>query len=359
LAKLGSVFSAPSFTSIIGTVHAPMVEEWNFQVQRQLGSSTAVIVNYVGNHGSRLPYFSSWPNAYDEFGLYPGVKGVPANSAVANYGTVEQYQSGAISNYDGLSVTVRKQLSHAVTAHFNYTWSHALDEISNGGVFLYNNDSLLGQLNPLGLRANNYGNSDYDIRNNFSADFVYTPTFRSGNAVVKNVLGGWQFSGKVFWRSGLPFSVTDGNTALGNFGSSLLGTYSGTGGAAQTSCGAAAAIVPCVNANAFVNAADASFNNFTSFSTQTRNQFRGPHYFDTDISVYRTFKLMERINLSVGLQAFNVFNHPNFNLPDNVLGDATFGQILSMATTPTSAYGNFLGFDSSPRVVQLTGKIVF
>jgi hypothetical protein len=359
LAKLGSVFSAPSFTSIIGTVHAPMVEEWNFQIQRQFGSSTALIVNYVGNHAGRLPYFSSWPNAYDEFGLYPGVSGVPANPAVANYGTVEQYQSGAISNYDGLSVSVRKQLSHSVTAHFNYTWSHALDEISNGGVFAFNSDSLLGQLNPLSLRANNYGNADYDVRHNFNVDFVYTPTFRSGNAVVKNALGGWQLSGKLFWRSGLPFSVTDGNTALGNFGSSLLGTYSGSGGALQTSCGAGAAITPCVNANAFVNAADANFSNFTSFSTQTRNQFFGPHYFDFDLSVYRTFSIQERLKLSIGMQAFNLFNHPNFNLPDNVLGDPTFGQILSMATTPTSAYGNFLGFDSSPRVIQLTGKLVF
>jgi hypothetical protein len=359
LAKLGSVFSAPSFDSIIGTVHAPMVEEWNFQVQRQLSGSTAFIVNYVGNHASRLPYGNSWPNAYDEFQLYPGIKGVPSSPAVANYGTVQQFQSGAISNYDGLNVTLRKQLSHSLMAHFNYTWSHALDEISNGGVFQFNNDSLLGQINPLSLRANNYGNADYDIRNNMSADFVYTPTFHSGNAAVRNILGGWQVSGKIFWRSGLPFSVTDGNTALGNFGGTLLGTYSGTGGAAQTSCGAAAAITPCVNANAFVNAADPNFSNYTSFSTQTRNQFRGPHYFDMDLSLYRTFKLKERLNLSVGMQAFNLFNHPNFNLPDNVLGDATFGQILSMASTPTSAYGNFLGFDSSPRVVQLTGKIVF
>ena len=359
LASLGSVFSAPSFDSIIGTVHAPMVEEWNFQVQHQFGGSTALIVNYVGNHGSRLPYGNSWPNAYDEFGLYPGIKGVPVAPAVQNYGTVQQFQSGAVSNYAGLNVTLRKQLSHSVMAHFNYTWSHALDEISNGGVFQFNNDSLLGQLNPVSLRANNYGNADYDVRHNMSADFVYTPTFHSGNAVVRNVLGGWQVSSKIFWRSGLPFSVTDGNTALGNFGTSLLGTYSGTGGAAQTSCGAAAAITPCVNANAFVNAADPNFSNYTSFSTQTRNQFHGPHYFDVDLSLYRTFKLKERLNFSVGMQAFNLFNHPNFNLPDNVLGDSTFGQILTMASTPTSAYGNFLGFDSSPRVIQLTGKIVF
>ena len=289
----------------------------------------------------------------------PGVKGVPVSAAVANYGTVEQYQSGAISNYDGLSVTVRKQLSHSVMAHFNYTWSHALDEISNGGVFAFNNDSLLGQINPLSLRANNYGNADYDIRNNFNADFVYTPTFRSGNAVVKNVLGGWQLSGKIFWRSGLPFSVTDGNTALGNYGGTLLGTYSGTGGVARDEL--------------WRWRRNHSMRQRERLRKRRRSEFQQLHVLlqpDAQ-SILRTALLRfryepvpdiqakERINLSVGMQAFNLFNHPNFNLPDNVLGDPTFGQILSMATTPTSAYGNFLGFDSSPRVVQLTGKIVF
>jgi len=359
LAGLGSLFSAPSFTSIVGTVHAPMWEEWNFQIQRQLASSMALIVNYVGNHGSRIPYGSSWPNAYDEYGLYPGIAGVPANQPVNNYGAVTQYQSGAISNYDGLNVTLRKQLSRGVVAHVNYTWSHALDEVSNDGVFAYNTDSLLGQINPTSLRANNYGNSDYDIRHNFNVDTVYTPMVRSGNAFVRELLGGWQVSSKVFWRSGLPFSVLDGNTALGNYTGSILGTYSGTGGAAQISCGEAAAVTPCVNANAFVNAGAASFNNYTSFSTQTRNQFRGPHYFDVDLALYRTFSLRERAKLAVGFQAFNAFNHPNFSLPDNVLGDATFGQILSMSSGPTSSYGHYLGFDSSPRVVQLTGKITF
>ena len=102
-----------------------------------------------------------------------------------------------------------------------------------------------------------------------------------------------------------------------------------------------------------------NFNNYTAFSTQTRNQFRGPHFFDVDLALYRTFSLRERAKLAVGFQAFNAFNHPNFSLPDNVLGDATFGQILSMSSGPTGAYGHYLGFDSSPRVVQLTGKITF
>ena len=359
LKALGAVFAAPTITSIVGTVHAPMVQEWNFQVQRQLTGSTALIVNYVGNHSSRLPYGNPWPNAYDAFGLYPGVAGVPVNAPVPNYGSVTQYQSGAIANYDGMNVSFVKRMSRGLVAQFNYTWSHALDEVSNGGVFAFNSDSLLGQINPGNLRANNYGNADYDVRHNFNANFVYAPSFHAGNAVVNQLINGWQWSGKVFWRSGLPFSVLDGNTALGNYTGTLLGTYSGVSGPLQTSCGAGAAVTPCINAASFIDASAASFNNFTGLSSQTRNQLRGPGFFDIDTSLYRNFKIHEHIAFAVGMQAFNVLNHPNFNLPDNTLGDPTFGNILSMATSPTSAYGNFLGFDSSPRVVQLSGKFTF
>src|ERR1035438_10158209 len=144
--------------------------EWNLQVQRQLNSSMLLTVNYVGNHGTRLLYSNAWPNAYDAYGLYPSVKGIPASVPVANYGIVTQVQNGAISNYDGLNVTVTKRFSDSVAFHFNYTWSHNIDECSNGCIFTDGNGTA-GQINPLSLKADNYGNSDYDIQDNFTGDF--------------------------------------------------------------------------------------------------------------------------------------------------------------------------------------------
>jgi hypothetical protein len=358
LSSLGAVFAVPAVTSIVGTVHAPMWHEWNFQIQRQLTPSLVLSANYVGNHGSRIPYSSQWPNAFDQYGLYPGVKGVPANAPDGNYGIVTQVQSGAISNYDGLNVTVRKQFSHGLSAHFNYSWSHNLDEASNGGVFTYG-DSILGQINPNSLRASNYGNSDYDIRHNFNMDWVYIPSVHMGNHFVNQLLGGWEWGGKAFWRSGLPFSVTDNNTALGNYSGTILATYTGTAANAQTSCGAGAAVTPCINAGSFVDANAATFNSYAAWSTQNRNQFRGPGFFDMDMTIMRTFKFKERVTLKAGIQAFNILNHPNFGLPDSGVGDGTFGLITGMASTPTSPYGSFLGFDSSPRVIQLSGKVTF
>lgn len=357
LKALGSVFSAPGFTTLSGTLHSPQFQEWNLQVQRELANSLLLTVNYVGNHGIQIPYGNAWPNAFDQFGLYPNVPGIPANPRVPNYGTVTSVQSGAISNYNGLSVTVTKRFSHWTAAHFNYTWSHNLDESSNGGIFTIG-DGTQGQISPLSLRALNYGNSDYDIRHNFSADFVVTPTYKFSNKFMDYALGGWQWSGKIFWRSGLPFSVSDGNTALGNGGGALFGSFTGVH-PVQTTCNESAAVTPCINAAAFVDASAATFNNFTAFSTQNRNQFRGPHFFDVDMALFKTFSLTEKFKFAMGLQAFNAFNHPNFGLPDATLGDSTFGQITGMQGTPTSPYGNFLGFDSSTRVVQITGRITF
>ena len=198
--------------------------EWNFQIQRQFTNSLVVNVNYVGNHGVKIPYTNAWYNAYDPYGIFPGVAGVREASTglVPNYGTVTEVINGGRSTYHGLNLTVRKQFSHGLMAHFNYTWAHDLDDVSNGGIFTYG-DSLLGQNNPLGLNYN-YGNSDYDIRHQLSADFVYSPSLHFSNRFVQGVLAGWQVSGKMTWRSGLPFSIVDNNWngAVTNGGGTIL-----------------------------------------------------------------------------------------------------------------------------------------
>jgi hypothetical protein len=365
LAALGSVFAAPAANGILGTIKAPMWKEWNLQVQRELSNNLLLTVNYVGNSGSRLLYSNAWANAYDEYGLYPGVKGIPANIPVANYGIVTTYQNGAISNYQGMNVTITKRFSNSLAFHFNYTWAHNLDECSNGCLFGDGNGVTVGgQINPLSLRADNYGNADYDIRHNFSGDFLFNPTIHSGNRVLQAIANGWQFSGKVFWRTGLPFSVTDTNdSALGNGGGAILATPLGMGWGGSA-CGSAnaftgGAVNPCINSNVYLDSGAATFNNFTQWSPQTRNQLRGPHYFDMDLNLFRNFKIAEKVSFGIGVQAFNAFNHPNFATPDANFGDSTFGTIGGMVNAPTSPYGTFLGFDASVRVVQLSGKITF
>jgi Carboxypeptidase regulatory-like domain/TonB-dependent Receptor Plug Domain len=136
LLPFGVHFAAPAFTAVTGTIHAPRWQEWNLQFQQELNSSTALVLNYVGNHGIRIAYTNGFYNAYDGFGQWPAGT-LPAAAAVPNYGTVSQIQSGAVSNYNGLTVSLRHNFSKWVSAHANYTWAHNLDELSNGGLFTY------------------------------------------------------------------------------------------------------------------------------------------------------------------------------------------------------------------------------
>jgi hypothetical protein len=362
----GVPFAAPSFTSIIGTVHSPLWQEWNLQVQKGLGRSTVLTVNYVGNHGQRIPYSNGWPNAFDTSGLFPTL--LPASAPVPNYGAVAQVQSGAISNYHGMTASLTERYSTWLTAKLNYTWSHNLDESSNGGIFTYG-DSILGQLNPTSLRAGNYGNSDYDIRHLVNGTIVINPKFQFGNMFARQALNGWQLGSKIFVRTGLPMSVVDGNTsgAVSNYTQATILAIPKAGVAGQTTCGRGnattsndPAIPGCLNLAAFVDTSAATFT-YTAFPNQPRNQYRGPKFFDADLSLFKTFAIRERMKFGIGATAFNVFNHPNFFLPNNtfVTGDTTFGQITSMTASPTSPYGAFFGFDSSVRVVQLSAKIEF
>jgi hypothetical protein len=364
LSALGAHFNPPAVGAVVGTIKSPEWQEWNFSVQQQLNRSTVLIVNYVGNHGARISYSDAWPNAYDAFGIYNGT--VQQAPLAGNYGVVTEYKSGAVSNYNGLTFSLKRQFSNWVSAHVNYTWSHNIDETSNGGLFNYGfegENSILGQISPTSLRTSNYGNSDYDIRHLVNADFVINPTFHKTGA-LKWVVEGWQFSGKMFWHTGLPFTIIDGNLGgtIVNGGDSIPATI--IGNAQPNTCGGGNASYDGLGKPGCLSAAgvlDVNTVASLDYSTQRRNQYRAPHYFDMDLNLFKNFKLTERLNMAIGAQAFNAFNHPNFGIPnsDFFSGDPTFGTITTMQGTPTSPYGNFLGFDSSPRVMQLSAKIVF
>jgi len=357
-------FAAPSFTSIIGTVHSPRVEEWNFQVQREIGANMVFLANYAGNHAQRIPYSNTGLNIFDPSGVGGGV---PATAQDGSYTTVTQLQSGAWSNYNGVSLSLRRNFSHGISGGLNYTWSHALDVVSNGGIFIYGSDSIESQINPFCLKCDNYGNADYDVRHYLSGYYVYEPSFKFGNSILNYVLGGWQWSGKIFTRSGLPFTVTDGNVAYINYSASIPAqalSFNGPTPGQNSSCGGKNAsdtgVAPtCLNAAAFVDTSSASFPGYTTFPKQARNQYRGPRFFDMDMALYKTIKIRERASLSIGANAYNVFNHPNFATPDATLGDSTFGNITSTVSVPASPYGSFVGAAAAPRLLQVSAKVTF
>lgn len=358
-------FAVPGLTASDKEIRQPRYQEWNLEIQQNIGWNTVFSMNYVGNHGIFEAVQNNGVNAF-------GFGGLPGAAPDARFGTVNQIQSIATSNYNGLVTSVRHQFNHGFAFQANYTWSHALDEVSNGGLLPFVSSSITSPLNlfnPFNLRAN-YGNADYDVRHYFSANYVWDNSLRHLFKWGPNaIFSGWTFSGTLFSRSGLPFSVVDGGTAATlngqNFGGTVLAqivgptTNAGCGKAAATT-NASGNVTACLNGAGFASPTSLSFN-------QARNQFRGPNYFDTDFSVMKSFKIREKASLNVGVQFFNLFNHPNFDLPVNDIaafagtpasaGD--FGTIVSTVNTPTSILGSFLGGDASPRLIQLKAEIKF
>ena len=276
----------------------------------------------------------------------------------------------------------------------NYTYSHGLDEVSNGGYnyFTYSSAPILQDPNnPRG----SYGSADYDVRHSLNANYVWEVPLK---AVLRHhgpdsVVNGWQVSGTVFVRTGFPYTVLDIAAAVNFSANNNLGIpiYSvpvaplGPAGP----CGKGAAIplspVPCKPAQFQGNGSPApgalfvqsgcetGFNMGTLPSssgpcggaavhfTQGRNRFRGPSYFNNDFAIVKNTKMprWENAELTIGAQFFNLFNHANFGFPDNWSSDGTFGQILYLEQSPTSILGSGLNATVSQRMIQLRAELKF
>ncbi len=355
LAQLGSSFKTPTYVNQTGTFHTPYYEQWSFGIQQAIGDRTSLALGYVGNHGVHIPIDNPGVNAYIGGGAdyFP----FPATAPTNVFSTVQQYTSSAVSNYNGMTATFSQRLTYGFTVQANYTWSHAMDEVSNGGINStpFNNGtapSLVYQLNPVCLRCNNYGDADYDVRNYFSASYVWQTPWKFGNKYVNGAIGGWTISQNFFARSGLPLTVLDGNIGIGNWapnsGLNIADTVPGVSGQGGCSNG----FSQCLNPAAFTSAVGA-------FPNQKRNQYRGPGFFDSDFTINKNFKLTERMAFGIGANFYNIFNHPNFDLPDNNNADSTFGNILQTTAPPTGPYGSFFPGLPSGRIIQFQGKIVF
>jgi hypothetical protein len=156
--------------------------------------------------------------------------------------------------------------------------------------------------------------------------------------------------------------VVDGNQtanlAAFNYGGALSGTgafvFGNYLGGAPSSCSSSAVSTPCLTTALFSPTT-------TAFGAQRRNQFYGPKYFDTDLTVMKNFTIphWERAKFGVGAQFFNLFNHPNFDQPVGDISNPNFGSIISTVNTPTSILGSFLGGDASPRLIQFKGTLTF
>ncbi|HWC17304.1 MAG TPA: carboxypeptidase regulatory-like domain-containing protein, partial [Terriglobales bacterium] len=190
-------FTPPNFFSIPQTFSTPKFLEWSAEIQREVGERNVLSLRYAGNHGYNLFLLNSDVNAAVNTTNYPqGFGGLPLATPDPRFAVVIQLTNSGYSNYDGLTASFRRSMASGLQGQISYTWSHALDLVSNGGLTDFAGDSVSSQINPLSLRSLNYGSSDYDVRHNLTLDFVWDVPGRRQHGVLRSILGGWSVAGK-------------------------------------------------------------------------------------------------------------------------------------------------------------------
>jgi hypothetical protein len=390
-------FVPPNFNSPANMIHTPQYQKWSLQAQQSFGASTSLTVGYFGNHGLHELDLNPNANAFG-FGSFPTT--VCSNPPVPpcadpRFGGVTEFETNAVSNYQGMLVSFEQRFARwgSGLVQANYTYGHALDEVSNGGLGQFAYGSSVFPQDVSNLRGS-YGPADYDVRHSINANYVWELPLKVAlrGRVRDSMIKGWQLSGTIFLRTGLPYTVIDfaegGILNSKNFFGTIYSVPVAPLGPAGP-CGKGAVIpaspVPCQPVQVLSDGSPNPGALFlqtgceTGFNSgnlpgrkgpcsgpsvtfvQGRNRFRSPAYFNTDFAIMKNTKISTWENgvFSIGMQFFNLFNHANFGLPDNWSSDSTFGQILYQEQPPTSILGSGLNANVSQRMIQLRAQLQF
>jgi Carboxypeptidase regulatory-like domain/TonB dependent receptor len=294
------------------------MQHWNFNVERQLGENSIVEAAYVGSKGTKL-LTARDINQPQPGILPPGLPVVPRPDP--RFDDIDLLESRANSNYNALQMRFQQRLTRGFSALMSYTWSKSIDDASN--FFSSAGDPNFPQ-NSYNVAAER-GRSNFDVAHRLSASYAYALPFRRSEGFAAKLLNGWETFGIVTLQTGRPFTVA------------LLSEIdnSGTG---RSILGFGANDRPNLVGNPelsnrttsqWFNTAAFAFSPPGTFGNAGRNILEGPGFQSVNASLVKNTHLSERVNLQFRAEAFNLFNHPNFNLPDNFLGSPTFGRITS------------------------------
>ncbi len=308
----------------------PYLQHWTVGVQQQLGTSRSVEVAYVGSRGTALitgrELNQPRPSA-QQFNLRPN----------PFFGDITILESAGRSEYNSLQMKFEQRSAAGLSLLASYTLGTSEDDASgffpSAGDPNYPQDSL--------NRAAEYGRSSFDVRHRLSVGFAWeVPYDPAGGGVVATLLADWQLSGVVTLQSGRPFTVAflpeidNSNTGRANLGFGYNDRPDVSGDPSLSD--------PTVER--WFNTSAYSFPPFGSFGNSGRNTVEGPGYQNINLALMKGVRLSASTKLQLRLEAFNLFNHANFNQPDNFMGSPTFGQILSA---------------QSPRRFQFGAKVLF
>jgi len=319
------------------------VEQWSLSVQRELPANLVGAVSYLGSHGVHL-LDTNVVNLID-----PATQSLqyPAFAAA-----IPWRGSIGMSSYNGLSAALRRSFSRGLLVTANYTYSHEIDNGSNGSG---DGDEISPQ-NPLCLACDRASGA-WDARHVFNANAVYELPFGRGkpllndSGVATSILGNWQMTTTALARTGFPVNVlmpssyTAPDGATGTERPDLVPGVSLTPPEGKS-------VVQWINPAAFATPAG-------EFGTAPRDLFRGPGTWQIDFGVGKTILLTERARLEFRSEFFNIFNHPQLGPPQatfNPSNTSGFGGIISTVntSTPISPVGS-----GTPREIQFALRIAF
>jgi hypothetical protein len=325
----------------------PKIYQWNLAVQRTLGTNMMVELAYVGSHGFNLN-FPVDINQVPESLLSPNDS--PNSRPYPIYESVSGSTNNAISNYNSLQAAITKRMTSGLSFNFNYVWSHFLDDqdsAAEGGIAgtqIYQNS-----YKP----SNNYGSSNFDVRNAFKGNIVYQlpvgsgRTFLNHNNLLDAIVGGWQVSSTMIFNTGNPYTP---------YISGANNSYSQAGNWYPNVIGSPRALHRTIQ-NWYDPAAFALPANGT-FGDMRRNSLVGPGLAVVNLSVGKTFTLHEKIQMQIRADSTNAFNHPSFGPPNQALvPDSAPGPdgVTTFSQTGTSISQVTVG----GRTMQLNARLSF
>ena len=327
-------------SSTAANMHNPFIQEWTVDVQHQLTTAFLAEAAYVGKNSVGL-----YENLEANPAVYiPGIDpatGMPY-STQANVDSrriyapiftgIRQVSASGRSHFNALELTGKYRTEHGLSFTAAYTYSRAIDTSSS-----FANGSESFYPDPFCQRCN-IGPSDFDLTHVFRASWVYELPSPTRNNLLRQVGGGWEFSGLTSLQSGPRYSIANGTSSslngIGQDRADLIGSPNLPSNRPRD-----VKLKEWFNRAAFTTAAIGTAGN------SMRNLMVGPAYFDTDFAVLKNFPIGERLGrLQFRAEFYNLLNNTNFGVPVNNLASGAFGEVTSAG---------------DPRIIQFSLKYSF
>jgi Carboxypeptidase regulatory-like domain len=337
----------------------PYSQQWNFGVQQTLGNFLFDIA-YSGSHGVHLfgPLnYNQLPDQYLALGntlrsevpnpFYGTITSGPLSTPNVQYsqllrpypqfnGVTAESNSYGNSIYHSLQLKVERRFSNGFGMLLSYTWSKLIDDVLPSDTFggFPGETFSAGNIQDYYNRRAERSVSSFDtphyltFNSNWELPFGKGKPFFNASRWGNSILGGWQLNGILNIHSGQPLGLTTVTNTAYNYGSVQRPNY--VGGAVTTSGPIADRLNNYFNVNAFAVPAPYTYGN----TARLLDYLRAPGAVQLDMSLYKNIPIRDQMHLQFRAEVFNLLNHPQFDLPNTVIGSPQAGVISDQVNTP-------------------------